>query len=83
MPGHQGWPGLAAYVYQKSYWQPFSEILLHNPAVIVPLYILLFSLIGTFYLRKKVAFQHAQATRLCFIAFWLCLPIPIELQSFG
>ena len=83
VPGHQGWPGLSAYVYQPSYWQPFKEIVLYNKGIIFPLFILLFSIIGTFFLKKPSALQHKHATWLCFIAFWLCLPIPLVLQMFG
>ncbi|OGO96216.1 MAG: hypothetical protein A3F41_05310 [Coxiella sp. RIFCSPHIGHO2_12_FULL_44_14] len=85
IPGsHVGWPGLAAYAYQASYWESFGHMLLYNKGIIVPLFTGLVSLGGLFYvLKKHPDHPYKKAILLCFFTFYLCLPIPIIYQAYG
>jgi len=84
IPGHGGWPGLAAYAYQKSYWQPVGEMLLHNQGIIVPLFSALFSIVALFYLlKKKPDHPYRNSIFLCLMAYLSCFPVFVIFQALG
>ena len=84
IPGMQGWPHLTSIAYAGGYWQPFGLMFRQNIGIIVPMFILVMSIIGALVLRfRQKNIVNKRSAMLCFLAFFLCIPIPTVFQSIG
>ena len=85
VPGHAGWAReIVTEVYNPSYWQPFSTLFLHNKGIVIPTLTLLASIGSYIYLiKKRPSHPHRAVISLCFLTFFVSIPIPTIFQIFG